>query len=120
MPTKGPWGNAASHLRTLHAEEANLQLAKQLAVEEEAAAKLLASQQNQSKLWALEKAALRHKRISYLEKDISGNKIEFSESTCDGKCMANMGTDGWWHCGCDTHCYCNICKKKNTKWMGMD
>ena len=58
MTTKGPWGNAASHLRTLHAEEARLQLAKQLAAEEETAARLLASQQNQSKLWALEKSQL--------------------------------------------------------------
>jgi len=120
MPTKGPWGNAASHLRILHAEEASLQLAKQLALEEETAARQLANQQNQSKLWALEKAALRHKRISYLEKDISGNKIEFSESTCDGKCDAIMGADGWWHCGCETHCFCVKCKKVNSKWMGLD
>ena len=120
MPTKGPWGNAASHLRTLHAEEASLQLAKQLALEEEAAAHSLLMQKAQSKRWALEKAISRQKRIAYLEKDLSGNKIVFTEGACSGSCEAHEGADGWWHCGCGEHCFCVNCKKVNSKWMGLD
>jgi hypothetical protein len=116
MPTKGPWGNAASHLKTLHAEEASLNHAKQLALEEIAAANKVVTQKTQSKVWAGEKADARHRRISY-EKDLSGNTV--SDNACSGNCVANEGADGWWHSGCGTHCFCLSCKKVNSKWMGL-
>jgi hypothetical protein len=82
----------------------------------EKAKKQLESDKAMSKTFALEKAEYRHKKLEKRENAEYGWLY-----SCIGHCHAEKDSNGWWHWGCSSHCFCDICKKShNSKWLGVD
>ena len=106
----------ASHLRSLHSEEAEKLEMRLEAEKAEEAKKQLETKKLASKTFALEKAEYRHKKLERDKKDT----VDLSGG-CVGYCDAKEDNQGWWHWGCSKHCFCYICKKASRNiWRGLD
>jgi len=100
MASNSPWGNAAAHLRVIHAEEANKLAEREIIKSKEREARAIEEKKHQSKVWA------------------HTVKTSFRPSE-DHKCAPYEDAGGWWHSGCENHCRCVGCKKL-AKWIGVD